>query len=221
MARGHAERLVPVIQAALAEADVSLRRIELLAVTTGPGSFTGIRIGLATAEGLALANGLPTIGLTTLEILAAGVPDGVGPGPRLILAAIDSKRGDAFAQLFAQSGAADPIPLAGPCGVSPSSLWSELVAPAIAQSDAPVSEIVLVGNLDADTAQIIRGSSAPGPAVIVRQQEPDAAVLARLASQRGPDAGSVPPPLYLRPPDVRPPPGTVAGTRATDVGEAR
>src|SRR5450432_1394851 len=74
LARGHAERLMPMLREVMAEADVDFAALALIAVTTGPGSFTGIRVGLAAARGLALASGLPILGITAFEALAGAVP---------------------------------------------------------------------------------------------------------------------------------------------------
>ena len=87
----HAEALVPMLQEVAAEGGTTLAAVDRFAVTVGPGSFTGIRIGLATARGLALALKRPLIGLSTLEVLAAGVPAGERDGP--VLAALDAGRG--------------------------------------------------------------------------------------------------------------------------------
>jgi len=73
--------------------------LDALAVTTGPGAFTGVRIGLATARGLALARGLPLIGISSLEVAAAAATAEERAG-RLVLAVIDSKRGALFHQIF-------------------------------------------------------------------------------------------------------------------------
>ena len=71
MARGHAEALMPMVQAVMAEARIAWADLELVAVTNGPGSFTGLRTGLAAARGIALAQGIPVAGVTTLEAVAA------------------------------------------------------------------------------------------------------------------------------------------------------
>ena len=97
----HAEALVPMLRAVAAEGGIPLAAVDRFAVTVGPGSFTGIRIGLATARGLALASDRPLIGLSTLEVLAAGVPDAERDGP--VLAALDAGRGRLYAQLFDRS----------------------------------------------------------------------------------------------------------------------
>ena len=69
----HSETLLPMIDKVLAECDCSINELSALAVTTGPGSFTGLRIGLATIKGLSLASGKPVIGVSTLEVLAHNI----------------------------------------------------------------------------------------------------------------------------------------------------
>ena len=72
MARGQSEALLPMVAAVMAEAGLAFADLDLLAVTVGPGTFTGIRIGLAAARGLALATGLPLAGIATTEAVAGG-----------------------------------------------------------------------------------------------------------------------------------------------------
>ncbi|MEM6490167.1 MAG: tRNA (adenosine(37)-N6)-threonylcarbamoyltransferase complex dimerization subunit type 1 TsaB, partial [Pseudomonadota bacterium] len=71
--RGHAERLFPLIERALAEAGVGIEAVRRVAVCTGPGSFTGLRVGVAAARGLALGRGIPAIGITRFEAVASAV----------------------------------------------------------------------------------------------------------------------------------------------------
>ena len=87
----HAARLLGAADEALAAAGVGWEDVERLAVGVGPGSFTGLRIGIATARALAQGRGLPVVAVSTLEALARGAD-----GP-LVLAAIDARRGEAFA----------------------------------------------------------------------------------------------------------------------------
>lgn len=94
--KGHAERLMAILDAVLAEARRDLSDVDKIAVTVGPGSFTGIRVGVAAARGLGLALGVPVTGVTTLEVMArAGRAGGAGK-----IAAIDAKRGEVYLQAF-------------------------------------------------------------------------------------------------------------------------
>ena len=95
--RDQAARLVPVIAEVMREAGVEKRALSLIAVTTGPGSFTGVRVGLATARGLAVALGIPLAGIATTTCLLAQAE----AGERLAVAAIDSHLGDWFCALRA------------------------------------------------------------------------------------------------------------------------
>ena len=127
---GHAERLPRLIEAVLAEASLELDDLDGLAVTVGPGSFSGIRTGLAAARGLALATGLRTMPVTTLEALAAPWHDRTTAALPLA-AVLDARRGQVFLQRFA----ADGRPLDRPQALAP--------AAAAARLDGPVR---LVGN---------------------------------------------------------------------------
>jgi len=94
MARGQTERLVPMIQELCAASNVALGDLDALAVTLGPGSFTGVRVGLATAQGMAFALSVPLYGYSTLEVISK-VSD-----ERPLTVAIDTKRGEVFTQNF-------------------------------------------------------------------------------------------------------------------------
>ena len=102
LGKGHAERLIPMIDEVLADAGMSLAEMTRIAVTVGPGSFTGIRVGVAAARGFALALGIPAIGVTTLRVVAEQVLE-IGP-PAPVVAAIDARRDEIFAQVFAPDG---------------------------------------------------------------------------------------------------------------------
>src|SRR5579871_1622044 len=97
MARGQAEALMPQIRDVMDEARLAFRALDALATVIGPGSFTGLRLGLAAARGLALAANLPIIGLTAFEAYLADVVDAEGLP---VAIAINSRRGPVFAQLF-------------------------------------------------------------------------------------------------------------------------
>jgi tRNA A37 threonylcarbamoyladenosine modification protein TsaB len=113
MARGHAERLLPLLAETLAEAGRGWADLDALAVCTGPGNFTGLRIGVAAARGLALALGRPAVGVDRFAALAEGQPGRV----RI---ALDTGRGTVFAQDF-RDGRAEgpPAAIAGPADPGP------------------------------------------------------------------------------------------------------
>jgi tRNA threonylcarbamoyl adenosine modification protein YeaZ len=96
---GQAERLMPMLEEMLADAALGWRDLACIGVGTGPGNFTGVRISVAAARGLALGLGIPAVGVTSLEALAFGTD-----GPRVVT--LDARRGALYAQVF-DGGAAD------------------------------------------------------------------------------------------------------------------
>ncbi len=182
MARGQSEALMPMVLAVLAEAGLGWPDIDLLGVTVGPGTFTGLRIGLAAVRGMALAGGLPVAGVTTPETIAHAVPKDERRG-RTLVVAIDGKRADLFVQPFAD----DLTPLGPPMALMPAAVADLAAGPLLVAGDG--AGRVAAVRPDATL------SSIQGP--------PDPEVLARLALRRYLDGGALPPvPLYLRPPDV-------------------
>jgi tRNA threonylcarbamoyladenosine biosynthesis protein TsaB len=98
MEKGQAERLLPLLEETLAEAGLRWSDLRALAVGTGPGNFTGVRIAVAAARGLALGLAVPAVGVTQLEALAFGLP--------LPLTVVeDARRGEVYAQTFTSAGA--------------------------------------------------------------------------------------------------------------------
>lgn len=102
LGKGHAERLMPMINEVLGEAGLALRDMSRIGVTIGPGSFTGIRVGVAAARGFALSLGIPAVGVTTLQVVAEQVLEIDPPAP--VVAAIDAGRAEIFAQAFLPKG---------------------------------------------------------------------------------------------------------------------
>jgi tRNA threonylcarbamoyladenosine biosynthesis protein TsaB len=182
IARGHAEALMPMIAAALAETGIGYDDLDLIAAAIGPGSFTGLRTGLAAARGLALALGVPTRGVTSLEAAAAAAACG-----EPVLVVLESKRADIYAQSFDATLA----PLGEPAVVSPDDLLHMTPPP-------PFS-------VAGDAAHRLKGRLA---ARFLKQVAPgDAAIVAAIAAQRGiPKPSEVLRPLYLQPPLAVPTP---------------
>ena len=102
MKRGHAEALVPLIAQVMAQAGVGYAALDRIAVTTGPGSFTGLRVGLSAARGIALAAGKPVVGLTTLTAYAAPLVSENAGAP--IISAIDARHDQVYYQVVAGDG---------------------------------------------------------------------------------------------------------------------
>jgi tRNA threonylcarbamoyladenosine biosynthesis protein TsaB len=190
MARGHAEALLPMVEAVMAEAGVAYKEIDLIATTVGPGTFIGLRIGLAAARGLGVAGDLPVVGVTTLEALAHGVGRESRHG-RTVVAALDARRGEVYVQAFDEHLA----PLAPP------------LAQAADAADLPAGPLVIVGS----GAALVNASldRDDGDIVVDETRLPDAAVVAALAGRRFDPTTPTPPPepLYLRGSGARLPPG--------------
>lgn len=187
MSRGQSERLLPLIEEVLSEANIEFADLGALAVTLGPGGFTGVRIGLATARGLALALGLPVIGITSFEAVAAGVAVEERAG-RSLLVVIESKR----RELFAQALAPDLTSLGAPAVAAPEAM-ARLLPPGavtVAGDGVEAAWPALV-----DSGRDLHRASGSGAT--------DAAAVVRLAAGRPrPPLGQPPRPLYLRGADV-------------------
>lgn len=114
-------RLIPEIERLLALAGAAVADIDLFAASVGPGSFTGVRGGIATVQGLALACGKPCIGFSSLTLLAMNFALTAHP----VCALLDARKGEVYAALFDCSGTV-PIPLLSDCVLPPESLFSRL-----------------------------------------------------------------------------------------------
>jgi tRNA threonylcarbamoyladenosine biosynthesis protein TsaB len=195
--RGQAERLMPMITEVMAEAGLRFADLDLLAATLGPGSFTGLRIGLAALRGLALATGRPMLGVTSLEAVARATSAEERAG-RLLLVALESKRADLYAQAFD----ADLAQLGEPLALEPRALAERFAG----------ANLLLAG----DAAHRLEGALLAAGCGLLRATSPalpDAAIVAVIAAERASEASHHPPsPLYLRPPDVTLP--AAAGTPA-------
>jgi tRNA threonylcarbamoyladenosine biosynthesis protein TsaB len=177
--RDQAARLLPAIETVLDQAGVARRALSLIAVTVGPGSFTGVRVGLAAARGLAVGLGVPLAGLSTTAVLLAQAQ----PRDRAIIAAIDSHLGDWFCALEKDEA---------PFVATAESLGARLRG----------RSCIIVGT---GAAALAAGLRASGLQAESEEAVPDPAILARLAAEGGPavwrarnSREGLPRPLYLR-----------------------
>jgi len=188
MKRGHAEALMPLIARVMKEAGITFAALDRVAVTTGPGSFTGLRVGLSAARGIALAANKPIVGLTTLTAYAAPVVSTNSAAP--VISAIDARHDHVYIQVVSGDG--------GP-----------LIAPRV----APIEEALsasrfgaphLVGN----AARLLADrwpADAPPPFQVDVQSAPDIAWVAWLGAAVNPETAPARP-YYLRAPDAKPQP---------------
>jgi tRNA threonylcarbamoyl adenosine modification protein YeaZ len=180
--RGHAQFLIPLLDELLTDAALSYRDVERIAVTTGPGSFTGIRVGLAAAQGLAMVLDVSVIGVTVFDAVAAAVAE-AGNGARNLLVALESRRTEIFAQQFNPEGRALGDPTIAPAAEI--AARARPIMPALAGDAAHR----LLPYLEVGTDSIIAA-------------EVDPVFVAKLAAGRV--QGPSPAPFYLRPADAKP-----------------
>jgi tRNA threonylcarbamoyladenosine biosynthesis protein TsaB len=124
----HAGRLLVLIEEALAAADVGWERVERIAVGVGPGGFTGLRLGIATARALSQARNLPVVGVSSLEALAGGAADA---SRGAVVAVIDARRGEVFAAGWGG-------PAFGPVALAPAELAARIAPGSLAVGDGAV-----------------------------------------------------------------------------------
>lgn len=129
-----AENLVPLIQKVMKKAGVSFKNLDCIAIITGPGSFTGIRIGVATAKALALAAHIPFIGLTAFEAIIHSLPEAKRKKYDALLVALETHREDFYTQLFSSQ----LKPLSQPKAATSSDIQKML----------PKGNILIIGNAD-------------------------------------------------------------------------
>ncbi|GAA2870446.1 tRNA (adenosine(37)-N6)-threonylcarbamoyltransferase complex dimerization subunit type 1 TsaB [Aminobacter sp. P9b] len=189
LGKGHAEHLMAVIEEALAQAGKAYADLGRIGVSTGPGSFTGVRVGVSAARGFSLALKIPAVGVTTLEALAYETYQALGP--MKVLAALDAGREELHAALYDANGKAlrEPAVLSLAEAVEIASSAPMALAGTAAQSIANavgVDKALQIGPLAATA---------------------DIGTYARLAAAKQP--GDRPKPLYLRAPDAKPQAGFV------------
>lgn len=185
MSRGHAEALMPMIARVMDQAATDYSALDRIAVTTGPGSFTGLRVGISAARGIGLAANKPVVGVTTLSAFSAVIVATGGDAP--ILAAIDARHGNVYFQAVSGNGAM-------------------LIRPRVATIDEALGTTRfgaphLVGN----AAQLLADrwpDDAPQPLSVTADSAPDIAWVAWLGAAATP--GKAPAkPFYLKAPDAK------------------
>jgi tRNA threonylcarbamoyladenosine biosynthesis protein TsaB len=191
---GHMSELLPATLALLADAGIGWPALDRLAVGVGPGTFTGLRIGVATARALAHAHDIPLVAVSTLRSLAAGAEEAAGavadqPAPA-VLAVVDARRGEAFAAAW--GAGAQPL-------LAPAALAPEALAEAVSTLGA---RPLAVGDGALRFRQQLEAAGAVVPADGSPLHRVDAAVHCRLAAVLEPTARDAVLPTYLRLPDA-------------------
>jgi tRNA threonylcarbamoyl adenosine modification protein YeaZ len=186
MTRGHAEALMPLIARVMNQAEVEFTELDRIAVTTGPGSFTGLRVGISATRGIALAAGKPAIGLSTLAGFAA--PLIAEDDSTNVVAVIDARHDHVYLQVFGTGG-------------------RTLVAPRIATlRDAVRAAVTGPARVIGSAARLLAGAWPKGvepPLLVDNRGAPDISWIARLGAAATEGYGP-PRPLYLRAPDAQP-----------------
>lgn len=188
--RGHAEALVPMIEDVRGRAQIDYETLDRIAVTIGPGTFAGVRIGVAAARGLAVSLSVPLVGLTTLEVIAAAAQRHLKEDDTSLTAVFDARRGQVYTQSFDRM----LKPLFPPRSQSPLELADSL----------PVGKPALVGDGCAVVLDALHQNDRDFR-FMEEPVQPDAATAAKLAADRDvtePNSGELRP-LYLRPPDAK------------------
>lgn len=187
LGKGHAEHLTGVVDDAMRQAGVGFSGLDRIVVSVGPGSFTGVRVGVAAARGYALALNIPAVGVTTLEAIAAEARSLAGS--RTIMAALDGGRSEIFLAVYEGDGVLRFGPVA-------TTLHG---AAALAREHMPL----LVGS----AAKTVAEDAHAGLEVGTQGSTADIGVYARLGASK--EIGDKPKPLYLREADAKPQAGFV------------
>jgi tRNA threonylcarbamoyl adenosine modification protein YeaZ len=186
MARGHAEAVMPLIARVMDAAQIEFSHLDRIAVTTGPGSFTGLRVGLSAARGIALAAGKPAVGLSTLAGFAA--PHVAEDDKAAVVAVVDARHDHVYLQVFGPGGRTVVAPRIAPMREA---LRAAMTAPAR-----------IVGS----AAELLAAAwprKEPPPLLVEQLDSPDIGWVARLGAAAA-DGHGPPKPLYLRAPDAQP-----------------
>jgi tRNA threonylcarbamoyladenosine biosynthesis protein TsaB len=186
LARSHtrpkqsAEQLLPLISELLAEAGFQTSSLDRLGVSVGPGSFTGLRVGIACAQGLALGLDIPIVGATSLQAMARAVPVA---RPGLRCSVLDARRGEVFVAVHRSGPRADPL-------LAPKALPAESAEATLARELEPEAPLVWIGS---GLALVGKPAGFSSP----ETEEPSAHAVGLLAEELDP-AQHPPLPVYVR-----------------------
>jgi tRNA threonylcarbamoyl adenosine modification protein YeaZ len=185
MERGQAEVLMPLVARVMEQAGIDFASLDRIAVTVGPGSFTGLRVGIAAARGIALAAGKPAVGLSTLAAFAA--PHIAADNAESVVAAVDARHNQVYLQVFGPEG-------------------RTLVSARLAALHDAIRAAVDARRVTGTAAQLIAAAWPPNRealSVVDARTAPDIDWVARLGAAAS-DSQGPPKPLYLRAPDAQP-----------------
>ena len=193
MKRGHAEALMPLIGRVIAASGTAFASLGRVAVTTGPGSFNGLRVGLSAARGIALAANIPVVGVTTLTAYAAPIVSQNAEHP--VISVIDARHDQVYLQVVSGNGSA-------------------LVRPRVAPMEEALEACrfgapYVVGNAAGLLSERWPSQAVP-PAGVDMQPAPDIAWVGWLGAAVSPNTAPARP-FYLRAPDAKPPKERLAG----------
>lgn len=197
MKRGHAEALMPLLARVMTQSGIAFAELDRIAVTTGPGSFTGLRVGLSAGRGIGLAAGKPVVGVTTLAAYAAPVVSRNGDVP--VIASIDARHDHVYFQAVSGNGTS----LQRPCVIP----INEAIE--AARFGAPH----LVGNA-ANLLAARWPDDALQPVAIDEQAAPEISWVAWLGAAVDPQT-ALARPFYLRAPDAKPQSSLMGGLHQT------
>ncbi len=187
MRRGHAEALIPTIADTMTAAGLDYPELDRIATTVGPGSYTGLRVGISAARGLAMATGKPCVGITTLAALCAPLIEEDPAVP--VVAAIDARHGNIY---FQMTGAGQRVLLSARHASIEDAI--QMITVGLVRIVGPAAGLL--------AAKWPRDSTTP-PATVDTRSKPSVEWVARLAAATEP-VRSPAKPLYLRAPDVTP-----------------
>ncbi len=196
MERGHAEALLPLIERVMAQVEGGFASLDRIAVTVGPGSFTGIRVAISAARGFGVALDIPVVGVSTLAAFAAPLVLGPKPAqeresalPGVIVSAIDARHGQVYLQACSQTGAILLAPT-----VLPLAEAIDKLPPGPLRITGSAAPLLAIAAWSGHRAAEVEGEIVATPILYV----------ARLGMIADPE-GAPPRPLYIKAPDVKPP----------------